>query len=519
MPVPSLSPPQLFWRPACLGLNYHSCDPAHGVHTLTDAPKSFREHASWPAVALTFWRWLTLLAVAYHGCVEVGRGIVAAGGVNITGLLRLSPLPALAHAARCFQTLASMQLLLAAVAGWHALPWGSDAFGRDVAASGVSPFAAVKGLYALGWAGGLVLIGNAPALLGTDLTVIYLILVAAKVGTLALAGGALDVCGCACGARSGASPVTRLFRQLEGVYYVSPSPAVGALSGTGDVVLGPRYMRQPVARRAGYYAFWTLLLAVKLAFDLQTVTQTVRLSVTLQNAGRSLTYAPLWAGGSLLGLAHPLAQVGAWAVTTLLVLLDSYIAFSLGAPLVGYAVLAGDGLGSIRRRTGVKTAFTRGVGGWLAGGSGAASSTPLATQFLRKCLPLALARGADPNAVFRRVWDQVSGGGRSEREGRAACRMQARASHSPASTPPFPTPSPAVCHVAAGGRPGVQRGAVSAAVQRRRRDGRARGAAAVHVRRAAAGADRARAQDRALGGRGGQRRRVCRARGARRRHP
>jgi hypothetical protein len=376
------------------------------VHTLVDVPKSYREHASWPAVALTFWRWLTLVAVAYHACIEVGRDIVAAGGVNVVGLLRLAPLPSLSHAARCFQTLAGMQLLLVAVAGWHALPFGSDAFARD-AASVVSPFGAVKAVYAAGWAGGLVFIGNAPSLLGTDLTVVYLILVAAKAGTLALAGGALDAwCGPCCGRAAGASPVTRLFRQLEGVYYVSPSPGVGALSGTGDVVLGPRYMRQPAGRKVAYYAFWAVLLAVKFAFDLQTVTQTVRLSVTLQNAGRTLAYAPLWGGAGLAGLAHPLAQVGAWTVTTLLVLLDSYIAFTLGAPLVGYAVLAADGVGSIRRRTGVKTAFTRGVrGAWAVGGSG---SLPLAAQFLRKCLPLAAARGADPNAVFRRVWDQVS---------------------------------------------------------------------------------------------------------------
>lgn len=60
-------------------------------------------------------------------------------------------------------------------------------------------------------------------------------------------------------------------------------------------------------------------------------------------------------------------------------------------------MLAKDGVGSIRRRTEVKSAFTRGVG-WF-------NRTPMAAQFVKMCMPLAAARGAGDNTVFRRAWD------------------------------------------------------------------------------------------------------------------
>ena len=373
-----------FWRPECLQLVYHNLDPARGVHTMSHVDKTFREKASWPAISLSFWRWLAFLAVSFHALVGIGAEIVAAGGVNITGIVKLNPLKALVAASYCFITVGIMQFLLCIISGWHAMPFGSDSFSRDAART-VSLWGFVKLLYSLGWLGGLVFIGNAKALIGSDLTAIWLILVAAKAGVMVIAEGAFMPAGC-----SRRNPLRRIVQDLEGVYFVSHDN-VGK-----DDVLGPKYMRQPVSRKVGYFTFWLLLLLVKLTFDLQVITQQVRLVVTLQNA-KTLNYVPFW-NFSLLGYLHPVAVIGSWSVTFILCMLDSYIAFTLGAPLLGYFVLAKDGVGSIRKRREVKTAFSRGVG-WF-------NRTPLAAQFVKMCMPLAGAQGQDPNSVFRRVWDQ-----------------------------------------------------------------------------------------------------------------
>lgn len=206
----------MFWRKECLELTYHSCDPQRGVQTISVVPKTFREKASWLAVAITFWRWAGFVAFAFHALSIVGADIVAAGGVNITGITRLDPLNTLMNAAGAFQTVGVMQFILALLAGAHALPFGSDRFWSEAAGT-VTAWGVLRGAYATAWMGGLLVMGNSKALLGADLQAIFLVLCAAKAGCMLMSEGA---CTPGCGARN---PVRRVFQQLEGVYYVAPA--------------------------------------------------------------------------------------------------------------------------------------------------------------------------------------------------------------------------------------------------------------------------------------------------------
>lgn len=98
--------------------------------------------------------------------------------------------------------------------------------------------------------------------------------------------------------------------------------------------MGGADMAQPLSRKAQYVPFWVLVLAIKLVFDLQVLTQQQRLVATLQ-AAKSLNYLSPWADMTVAGYRHPIAVFGSWAVTFVLVILDSYIAFTLAAPLLG----------------------------------------------------------------------------------------------------------------------------------------------------------------------------------------
>jgi hypothetical protein len=93
---------------------------------------------------------------------------------------------------------------------------------------------------------------------------------------------------------------------------------------------------------------------VKIVFDLQILTQQARLMLTVQYAELSYqvrdslvstdtckTFTlmqPIW-NVPLFGFSHPIIVVGSWAVIGTMYLLDSYIAFILGASVIGYFAL------------------------------------------------------------------------------------------------------------------------------------------------------------------------------------
>jgi len=99
-----------------------------------------------------------------------------------------------------------------------------------------------------------------------------------------------------------------------------------------------------------------------------------------------------------MGVRHPIIVLGSWFMIGSLYAMDSYICFILGAAVVGYCTLRGDGVGVVKHTGYVKQSFLRGVG-W-------SNRTPLADQFVKKMMPLAKTRGVDANSVFRRAWDQ-----------------------------------------------------------------------------------------------------------------
>ncbi|RYG56272.1 hypothetical protein EON66_03320, partial [archaeon] len=101
---------------------------------------------------------------------------------------------------------------------------------------------------------------------------------------------------------------------------------------------------------------------------------------------------------SIAGYNNAIIVFGSWISIGALYALDSYIAFSLGAAIVGYFALHKDGVGKALSGSDVADSFIKGIG-WRR-------NTPLAEQFVKKCMPLARKLGVDANSVFRRPWDQ-----------------------------------------------------------------------------------------------------------------
>ena len=173
------------------------------------------------------------------------------------------------------------------------------------------------------------------------------------------------------------------------------SDPMNAPHASGSTVLGYLHMKQPLSRVLQYGMFWVVVLSVKIVFDLQILTEQQRLIATVQQA--TLVYAPVW-NIYLFGYYHPIIVLGSWSVTFALFMLDSYIAFILAAPILGWFVLHKDGLGSVTRAGDIKSSFL---------GSGWWGRAPLAEQFMAKSLPIGALRKVDADSLFRRVWDQV----------------------------------------------------------------------------------------------------------------
>ena len=82
------------------------------MHTLPRITKSFREKSSYVAILLSCWRWWEFLIVLFHALLVVSADIVAAGGLNITGIVDIDPVATLIHLTACFMTVGVTRLLL-----------------------------------------------------------------------------------------------------------------------------------------------------------------------------------------------------------------------------------------------------------------------------------------------------------------------------------------------------------------------------------------------------------------------
>ena len=404
-----------FWTPACLDWSYHTLD----AKCIGVVAKTFRERASWAAVLLAFFRWFAFQAVLLHALYLVAWDIVAAGGLNLSGLGLIDVAQTAISATGCFETLAIMQLLrVMLVAAQAAPPASGGRFFADVAPL-VTPRAVARLVYALVWAGVIIVVANSALLLGTDLSrgPIWLGIVCARLLCILVGEGLLaPLCRCGGDTSAGATAVGAHAQRLwplawlsEGCAEVLRDLETAQASPQWPAVMGPRHMREPARRVLEYSFFWAIVLAIKTTFDLHVITQQVRLVLTLQQA--QLTYAPAFVF-DVFGLHNGLIVFGSWLVLVTLVAVDSYVAFVLVAPLVGYYVCAKDGLGALKHggTSAVKRSFLSGLSTSApspARGSGfSRGRTPLAEQFVAKCIPLAAARGVDAHFVFRRVWDQ-----------------------------------------------------------------------------------------------------------------
>lgn len=238
-----------------------------GVHTLVFG-KTFFERSGYIAIALTFWRWWTFLAVLFTAISGIARAVVDAGGINITGIVKVNPVAAAVNATGCFVTLAACNLLLVVISGIHGFPPSrSPRFMHHAATIGFTWLNLAKLAYNAAWAGGLFVLYESKALLGTQLfgTPIWFAVIGVKLLCVLLAETRVDaLCG-----RAG-RPLRRAFLHLERVYITTPNAA------SKDSILGIRHMRQPLSRVAQYSALWLGMLLVKLLFDTHILVQQVR---------------------------------------------------------------------------------------------------------------------------------------------------------------------------------------------------------------------------------------------------
>jgi hypothetical protein len=427
---------ELFWKPECLSFAYHCLDTEKGLRqSIPTIPKSFREKASWAAVILSFWRYFAFEAVLFHALFAVATVIVGSGGINLLGILKADPITMLIEATACFETVVIAHLLRIAISGFHHMPpVGSERFLQSLP-SGLSILAIIKLIWALFWAGAILVIASSRTLLGVNLFggPIWFLLIGVKLICIMAGEGMFSPFGLLDGGCSLPIQVFKsivgFLREMEAVYDSAPIPSVSfqtfkkslpsALNATppgenstrpsissttvkrntlANVVLGTSHMVETPSRVLVYSLFWIVVLLGKMTFDLHVMTQQVRLVGTLQMA--NLSYMKFFSFKAF-GFDNGLILIGSWLTIASLVAVDSYIMFILLVPLVGYYVCKIDGLGSFTHggTTAVKESFINGVGSVLK------KKTPLAEQFISRCLPIAKTVGVDAHTVFRRAWD------------------------------------------------------------------------------------------------------------------
>lgn len=303
--------------------------------------------------------------------------------------MRVDPVSAAVNATSAFVTLGFTHLALVLVSAAHGFPPArTPGFARRAARVGCTGLNAAKLAYALAWAGGLYVLYDSRALLGTQLfgTPAWYAAIGARSACVLLAETRVD-------AFLGAPGrwLRRTFLHLERVYVTTPH------TGHPDAIMGIRHMRQPLRRVAVYAALWAGMLAVKVIFDTHILTQQWRLMRTLQIAeAQGKPVRPTW-DVELFGARNGVVLVGSWVTLVLLYLLDSYIVFILAAALIGAATMRRDGAGAVTSASVLRRAFDRGIS--------LRRRRPLAAQFVRMVMPVATAAGVPAARVFRRAWD------------------------------------------------------------------------------------------------------------------
>jgi hypothetical protein len=401
---------EFFWTDRCLSVAPHTACPPRLLLTAAlggpSAPKTFREVASWAAILLLFFRWFSVQAVAFHAVFSVAWAIVAKGGLNLTGLVLVAPFDIILAASEAAQTAGWCHLLLLVMAAAHSAP--PRALGPALA----------RALYGILWSGTLIVAANAYTLFNIDIFrgPVWLAIVGVRFLFYIIGEGAFGPCGCGRG-----MAVCDALASLERVVDTGvPLSGGGAYAYAGRVarrggtlaVAGPAFLAQPVSRILQYSFFWVVVLLAKLVFDLQVIVEQVRLVRTVQEY--PLKYSELFTF-SFLGYKHALIIIGSWLSVISLIAVNSYIAFVLAAPVVGWAACSADGMGQLPAGVDVRDAFVHGLR--RLGGKRA---RPLAQQFTALCVPLAagtngggeaegmVAGGVDRDShdIFRRAWDQ-----------------------------------------------------------------------------------------------------------------
>ena len=329
------------------------------------------------AVLLGVWRWAALLATLFHALVVIANAIVVSGGNDVTGVVRLPLVGTLVDLTAALVSLCAVQAAVTLVGALHEMPMPSALIGS---------WTVVKCVYSFTWLAVVVVVCNSKELLGVQLFggPVWWCVVGARAFPLLLAEGVFSPLGCTRG-----NPLRRLAAELEHAQFTT-----GSAPGDADVVSW-RHTHQPLSRVIPYTLIWGVILAVKSVFDLQILTQQLRLVASVRTA--TLVYAPFWSL-TVFGFPHALLLVGSWLVTCTLFLLDSHVAFSLVLPAIGYCLLVRDGVGLLASPADVKASFKNGRG-WK-------NPTPLAAQFVKVCLPDLSGRGEEAAAAtFRVAWD------------------------------------------------------------------------------------------------------------------
>ena len=186
--------------------------------------------------------------------------MVTAGGINLTGIVRVDPVAAAINSTSAFVTVGFTHLALVLISAVHGFPpMRTTHFARHAARIGCTMLNFVKLAYALAWAGGLYVLYDSKNLLGIQLfgTPIWFAVIGVKALCILLAETRIDA-GLGCLGRR----LRKTFLHLERVYITTPNAA------HPDTIMGIRYMRQPLSRVLQYTLIWGGMLLVKVVFDL-----------------------------------------------------------------------------------------------------------------------------------------------------------------------------------------------------------------------------------------------------------
>jgi 1,3-beta-glucan synthase component/1,3-beta-glucan synthase subunit FKS1, domain-1 len=344
---------EVFWSNECLKFTYHTCDEKTGVNAslFPTIQKSFRERATYISFILVYYSWFTFLAVLFNGIYLLALDIIRSGGENILGVAKINPVAFLISLTQCITTFAGMMTLKC----FASFLVSGQSFSLQRIASTV---------YHTVWFIVFLVLQNADTLFQFKAfgTLIWYAAVGIRLGSYALSISHIPW-------------IYPSFRYLETVSYSFPS------FQTDKGLLGPNKTSLSFTTRIQYILFWVAVLIIKIAFDIQVLTQQILLTQALNSVPFSV---PSFLDIQFFGIQHLLVVISTWLIAFLLFLLDSYVAFMIVVPFVGYYLCWMDGVGNLSQSSHTKRTFEKGIY-WF-------SEDPVPDQFSKKCLPLALEK-------------------------------------------------------------------------------------------------------------------------------